>query len=526
MRLIRKQTVTYKEIICTGELVSLTENKPLAKLLGRLEGGISELFSDEKLKRFAVGLLSSFEADGYVSNKRLTEKGIEVIRSQKEWKELKGCFKLSVVESGKYMYIVDFVPRYGEDIMGFSLNKNAPLNFYGDYENNRGMSIRDIRLNPTYYIGNQQKLDIECIYDYDIKRNMYAIYVNDKKIEFPENARTFKLLDNYGANELLRNALVNFGSYGVDGDLVIMRSASGNELYENSLNEIFETGQFDAASPDGSYEIRGIRTIIKDASVMRQCLMKYLTCKAEKSYCGYGEVAALISAFYNLFKNCPTISDNTQNIYSSLIEETYHSNKTAYLRLRAYKDLFPDNIQQNHIIRQPKDFSNGRMSVAELVKEIVGSEKPTKVTMLTKYAYKNAAISRTIILMSHALKRLYNIPLRLITAKDPMYNQSDIARELYKQIENDDNIVHEEKTMKDIEKIHDRYYKIEYISGQIVWIKMTGELDAFRYSGDFIDGKTPASDVDENTQAYVKEMTILGIDDKGIIPMVKRAMED
>ena len=80
--------------------------------------------------------------------------------------------------------------------------------------------------------------------------------------------------------------------------------------------------------------------------------------------------------------------------------------------------------------------------------------------------------------------------------------------------------------MKDIEKIHDRYYKLQYLSGQVVWIKMTGELDAFRYSGDFIDGKTPASGVDEDTKAYVKEMTILGIDDKGIIPMVKKAMED
>ncbi|MDE5756596.1 MAG: hypothetical protein K2I23_05845, partial [Clostridia bacterium] len=439
MRLVRKQNVNYKEIICTGKLISLMDNAPLAKLLSKFEGGISQLLLDDKMQKFAYGLLSSFEADGYVKNKRLTVKGQEVINTKKEWKELKGRFKLSVVESNKNLYIVDCKPQNTDDIIGFTLSKNAPVDFFGDYQNNYGMSIKDIRLDSTYFIGNQKDIEIDCIYDYEKAQNTYALELNGKKFEFPENEHTFKLLDNYGANEFLRDALVNYGNYGVEGDKVILNSSSGNELYENSLKEIFANGYFNASSPDGSYEIQGIRTIIRDESVMRQCLMKYLTIKAEKTYCGYGEVAMLISAFYNLFEDCQLISGNTQNIYSSLIEETYSlKDKTAYLRLCAYKDLIPDSIQNDHIIRQPRDFSNTEMSVSQLVKEIVGKEPPKKVTMLTKYAYKNAAISRTIILMSNALKKQYNLQLRLISAKDTLHGQSDIARELYRQIEKND----------------------------------------------------------------------------------------
>ena len=54
---------------------------------------------------------------------------------------------------------------------------------------------------------------------------------------------------------------------------------------------------------------------------------------------------------------------------------------------------------------------------------------------------------------------------------------------------------------------------------------MTGELDAFRYVNDFVDGRTPNRDIDEDTVASVKEMTVVGVESKGIISAVINAME-
>ena len=54
---------------------------------------------------------------------------------------------------------------------------------------------------------------------------------------------------------------------------------------------------------------------------------------------------------------------------------------------------------------------------------------------------------------------------------------------------------------------------------------MTGELDAFRYANDFIDGQTPNGGIDENTEASVKEMTIVSVKSEGIIPLVRDVME-
>ncbi|MDE7330520.1 MAG: hypothetical protein K2N30_05505 [Clostridia bacterium] len=527
MRLVRKVNARYVEVICTGSIVSLEENKPLASMLATIqENGIDCFFADEKLKKFAVGLLHSFENDGLINSRVLTPLGKDVIKNKKAWKELKGIFKLCVVVSDKYSYIVDFVPQYGDEISGYQLQKNASLKFMGDYENNRGMHIKDVKLNPNCYIGNNRVVEIECVYDYKTDRNAYVVDIDGKRVEFPENPNTFKLVDSYDAKDLLRAALVNYGNFSVNDTQVTIIGHENNKLFDNAINDTFDKGSFNAIAGDMSYDITDIRTIIKDEEIAKGLLMKFLINKAKEKYCGYSEVASLIATFYGLFERCPDILVNTQTIYANLIEKAAASNKTAYLRLRAYEDLMPDTIQGNYEVMRPKDFSNSKMSIAELVKQIVGRDTAKSVTLLTKYAYKNAAISRAINLFANALRRQYNIPLRLITAKNTERIQAEAAKEFYEELKTNPNIIFSEKAIKDIEKIHDRYYRVERESGDVVWIKMTGELDAFRYNNDFVDGKTPNGDIDENTTASVKEMTIIGVGEDGIIPAVIKAMEN
>lgn len=526
MKLVRKVKANYGEFICTGSIVSLEENKPLASMLANIqENGTDSLFADEKLQKFALGLLHSFESDGLINSRMLTPLGKEVIKSKKAWKELKGIFKICVVASGNYSYIVDFIPQYGDEISGYQLQKNASPKFIGDYENSWGMHIKDVKLNPGCYIGNIREVEIECVYDYKTDRNAYVVDIDGKRVEFPENINTFKLVDSYGAKDLLHNVLINYGNFSVNDAQITINSREGNMLFENAINEIFNKGSFNAAASDKSYEITDIRAIVKNEEVAKGLLMRFLLNQAHDKYCGYSEVSSLISEFYGLFEGCPNILLNTRTIYTNLIEEAAAKNKTAYLRLRAYEDLIPETIQKNYEIMRPKDFSNSNMSIAELVDQIVGRDTVKSVTLLTKYAYKNAAISRAINLFANALRRRHHIPLHLITAKYSECIQAEAAKEFYEALKTNPNIIFMEKPFKDIEKIHDRYYRIEKESGDVEWIKMTGELDAFRFYNDFIDGKTPNREIDENTEASVKEMTIISVGKEGIIPAVIKAME-
>lgn len=526
MKLVRKMKVNYGELICTGRINSLEENKPLAAMLANIEkNGIDSLLSDEKLKKFALGLLHSFENDGFINAKTLTPVGLEIVHSKKTWKELKGVFKLCVVATGNNAYIVDLIPQYGDDTNGFQLQKNAMFQFAGEYENSRGMHIKDIKLNQSCFVGKKQEVEIECVYDYKTDRNTYVVDIEGKKIEFPENFHTFKLVDSYDAKDLLRSVLANYGNFLVDGTKVVINNSTGNPLFENAIDEIFDKGSFNTAAADMSYEIKEIRAIVENEKIARGLLIKFLLQHAQEKYCGYGEIFSLISEFYGLFESCSNISLNTQTVYANLIEEAYEKNKTAYLRLRAYEDLMPDTIQKEYEAMRQKDFSNSPMSIADLVEQMIGKAPVKSVTLLTKYAYKNAAISRAINLFANSLRKQHRIPLHLITAKNVDWTQAYVAKEFYDALQSNPNIIFSERPIKDIEKIHDRYYRIERESGDVEWVKMTGELDAFRYVNDFVDGRTPNRDINEETVASVKEMTIVGVERKGIIPAVIKAME-
>lgn len=526
MRLIRKVKVNYGEFICTGSITSLEENKPLAAMLANIQyNGIDSLLSNEQLKKFATGLLFSFENDGLINARQLTPMGREVVNSKKTWKELKGVFKLCVVVSDKYTYIVDIIPQYGDDTNGFRLQKSAALQFVGEYENSRGMHIKDIKLNPGCYIGNNREVEIDCVYDYKTDRNAYVVDIDGKKIEFPENPHTFKLVDSYDAKDLLRAVLANYENFAVSGTQVAINGSAGSLLFENAVDEIFHKGFFNAVASDMSYEITEIRAIVENEKIAKDLLIRFLLRQAKSKYCGYGEVSSLISEFYGLFESCSNISLNTQTIYANLMEAAYEYDRTAYLRLKAYEDLMPETIQKEYEVMRQKDFSNSKMSIADLVEQMIGKAPVKSVTLLTKYAYKNAAISRAINLFANSLNKRHHIPLRLITARNGDYTQTDVAKEFYDVLKNNPNVIFSERPIKDIEKIHDRYYRIEKESGDIEWIKMTGELDAFRYVNDFVDGRTPNRDIDEDTVASVKEMTIVGVESKGIISAVINAME-
>lgn len=526
MKLIKKQQVSYYECICTGKVSTLEENIPLAGMLSHIKSeGVDSFGENEELKRFAKGLVSSFERDGFINDGYLTAIGEEIVHTKKCWKDLRGQFKLSVVKDGDQQYIVDFKPYYKDDRTGFSLQKNMSLRFYGEFENDDGMRINNLSIDPNVYIGNDKTVDMECVYDYDTNSNSYAVVIDNKKIRFPENTHMFKLMDNSDSLAILQQGLSKFNCFSQQRGRVKISNYGFDIGMSEVLEQIFEYGEF-SIDIDDNIRIESIRANVDDSQTACELLLIYLERYAEKQYLSVDEIGTRISEFYYQFADCTDIGDNSVGIFERLLTRTSRSNKTAYLRLLAYQNLGPQS-QQNVYQSKVREFSNRTMSIKELVIEMFGENSNiASITALTKYAYKNASISRAFCNFANALKKRYNIPLHLVTARDLSTEQTEVAKKYFDALTTNQNVVLIEKQKCELERIHDRYFCVKKNDGSIEWLKMSGELDAIRYENDFKDGKHSADGINESTVGRVKEMTVVRVSAEGIPSNVRALMEE
>ena len=289
-----------------------------------------------------------------------------------------------------------------------------------------------------------------------------------------------------------------------------------NPLIDEVLTQIFKNGDF-STSIDENSRIENVQTSIIDSSVAKSVLMEYLSRRASNAYCGISEIQTAISDFYSLFKDCVGINEKARNVFEELLEYTSSNNQTAYLRLRAYEDLMPDDVRGNLYISQIKDYSGDTKSMLDLVKAMVGEMKIESVKTITKYAYRNPGISKAFAVFGDALKKAYGAELEVITAEDTKQYQNQYAKRYFDELLDNKNLKITMKNMDDIKDIHDRYFLFETSNGR-VWYKMSGEIDALKYKEDF-------SDVDESTIGNIKEMTVYTVTEDGIPEKVKKIME-
>ena len=519
MKLIRKQKVTYYECICTGSLELLEEDKPLAKLLKKFDdGGVDLIYQDAYLSKFADGLISNFEKEGLINGKLLTPKAREIIKTQKSWKSLRGRYKFTIAQDGAYCYIVNCEPYYSDDTKNLKLYKDKRFQFVGEFENSKGMHIREVKLDPALYLSDGETVDLDCVFDYEASKNSYAIETENGRIEFPENPHTFKIIDNSKSEEFLSEALSAYGCFSRRGTRVMLDDYDKrNPLIEEVLVQIFQNGDFSTQIDEFS-RIENIKISIIDSSVAKDILMEYLSRRANKTYCGMSEIQTAISDFYSLFKDCVNIQEKALNVFEELKVYTSINNQTAYLRLRAYEDLMPDVIGENAYIAQIKDYSGDTKSMLDLVKSMVGEMRVESVKTITKYAYRNPGISKAFSLFGNALKKAYGAELEVITAEDTKQYQNQYAKKYFDELSGNENLRITMKPMDEIKDIHDRYFLFKTANGQ-VWYKMSGEIDALKYKDlDF-------SDVDESSVGSIKEMTIYTVTEDGIPEKVKKIME-
>ena len=89
MKLKTKGEVQVIEAIVTGELWSLKQNIPLAKMLDKIDkDGVLAFYQDESVKKFANGLINSFRQEGLMNGDSLTQEGKTVVETEKAWKIL------------------------------------------------------------------------------------------------------------------------------------------------------------------------------------------------------------------------------------------------------------------------------------------------------------------------------------------------------------------------------------------------------------------------------------------------------
>ena len=523
MKLKEKGNIQIFDAIVTGEITSLENNEPLAMMLDKIHSdGIQCFLKDEQLSNFAKGLVNSFREEGLLSGDTVTSAGLEIIETKKSWKKLQGQFKITVAFQDKFFYLVELNPNFDGDTSGYTIKK-MPIEFIGNYSNNFGRCVKNIKFDTNWYISSPSTVEMDSCYDYVKNKNIYELIYNDKKYSFDENEHTFKLYDSYNAKDRLVSAIQLYGGLSVAGvNVSINEFDITNLLMKGVIDSVLKKGYFDYKTD--KYEIDEIRLNVSNEKLSKQLLLEYLLSKAETTYLGYGQITSLISEFYPLFNECVFVSDSTSQIYGQLIDLAKNRKSIAYLRLLAYRDLLPDEISRDFEL-STRDFSNSKMSMNEIVNGIIGSSSNIKaVKMATQYACKNIGISRNALLFAKSLKRIYNVQLTFITCKDE--DASENALTFFRRLKHDQSVLFKEVGKNEIaRKIHDRYILIEKDDGSNDWYKMSGELDAIRYVNDFINGE-PNEKISEDTPAYIKEMTVSKLDESGIIPEVKSLMEN
>lgn len=541
----------------TGSIDQKMENSSLQKMLSKIEkGGISALLNEPGLNKFAQGLISSFRDDGYIKNDNtLTDIAKDVIKTGKAWRGLQGAFIFTVLEYGGERYLLN-----AELVSEKNLNDKDEANFSSPTERYAFLDTIyqgiEFEYQNIHTDANWAKIDkkiarasVTFSFDYELKESEVSVswFVGGagKTCKFVTTDNSvFSILKSESAMRLLRNCEKKedvFNFFNEDTTAIQLEMKESSSLDGKKwLSSFFINGAF--AFEDVQYnetekgKIDDVRLYIAqdDAKSVSLLLNEYLLHKAEESYLGYEEVGRLVSAFQDLFKSrdgktpaCPTIEEETKDIYDELVEcakKNSEKNPIAYLHLQAYIDLSPvDTIKPYIKKNESHNLTNKMYSFSELVTTIFGQQRTVEsICIFSKYAAINARNARALILFAESVKKVFGTKITLITAYkttvNKEYEQSN--KKWYTRLKKSVNVI--ERQEKEINSIHDRYYKVVRLDGETEWWVMTGELDSIRFEN---DNPRIREDIGVDEQGRVKEMTISRLKESGIPNQLLKLME-
>ena len=549
----------------TGSLEQKIENAPLQKMLSKIQGGgMNAFLNDKELGKFAKGLRSRFQADGYLSKDDfLTSLGEDIVKTGKSWRGLQGAFFITVLEYDGEAYLLDAELVSDKDAKNQSdgktnidfENQKDKLDFKDAVYIGAESEFRNIKPDAKWAYCKQQPKNSSVNFSFDYEKSECTVNVywqigsKDRVCKFMTTEEShFAIVKHSSAMELLeeRENEENVFDFSVQYKTSIQITVSNAEQvagkkwissFFDSGNFVFEGIQLDGAK--GAGNIEDVRLYIsqddeKSASVL---LKEYLLKKAEEAYLGYEETGRLVTAFQNLFTSpdgkmpaCPPIMQETKEIYNELVERAYsvsEKNPLAYLHLQAYIDLAPADTIRPYIEKEKTvNLTNQELSFTDLVEKVFGSERTVKsLCLLSKYTSTNGRNARAVMLFAETFATRFGIKPKLVTTKEEIRpnankNFAESDRKWYEQMKKSVHVV--EKSVDDIKKIHDRYYKVVRTDGRTEWWVLTGELDSLRFEN---DNPRIREDVTVSETGKVKEMTFAQIRQSGIPENVVKLME-
>ncbi len=549
----------------TGSLEQKIENAPLQKMLSIIQrGGMNAFLNDKELGKFAKGLRSSFQADGYLSKDDfLTSLGEDIVKTGKSWRGLQGAFFITVLEYDGEAYLLDAELVSDKDAKNQSdgktnidfENQKDKLDFKDAVYIGAESEFRNIKPDAKWAYCRQQPKNSKVNFSFDYEKTECTISVawqvgsKDRHCTFTTTEEShFAIVKQASAMDLLedRENEENVFDFSVQdktsiqiavGDAEQVAGKKWISSFFDSGNFVFEGIQLDGAK--GAGNIKDVRLYISqdDEKTTSILLKEYLLKKAEFSYLGYEETGRLVTAFQDLFTSpdgkmtaCPPIMQETKEIYNELVKHAYsvsEKNPLAYLHLQAYIDLAPADTIKPYIEKEKTvNLTNQELSFTDLVEKVFGSERTIKsVCLLSKYTSTNGRNARAVKLFAETFATRFGIKPKLVTTKEEIRpnankNFAESDRKWYERMKKSVHVV--EKSVDDIKKIHDRYYKVVRTDGRTEWWVLTGELDSLRFEN---DNPRIREDVTVSETGKVKEMTFAQIRQSGIPENVVKLME-
>ena len=549
----------------TGSLEQKIENAPLQKMLSIIQrGGMNAFLNDKELGKFAKGLRSSFQADGFLNkDDSITSLGADIVKTGRAWRGLQGAFFITVLEYDGEAYLLDAELVSDKDAKNQSdgktnidfENQKDKLDFKDAVYIGAESEFRNIKPDAKWAYCKQQPKNSSVNFSFDYEKSECTVNVywqigsKDRGCKFTTTEEShFAIVKHSSAMELLedRENEENVFDFSVQdktsiqiavGDAEQVAGKKWISSFFDSGNFVFEGIQLDGAKGTGNIEDVRLYISQDDEKTTSILLKEYLLKKAKFSYLSYEETGRLVTAFQDLFTSpdgktpaCPPIMQETKEIYNELVERACsvsEKNPLAYLHLQAYIDLAPADTIKPYIEKEKTvNLTNQELSFNNLVEKVFGSERTVKsLCLLSKYTATNGRNARAVKLFAETFATRFGIKPKLVTTKEEIRpnankNFAESDRKWYEQMKKSVNVV--EKSVDDIKTIHDRYYKVVRTDGRTEWWVLTGELDSLRFEN---DNPRIREDVTVSETGKVKEMTFAQIRQSGIPENVVKLME-
>ncbi len=502
MRIIVNKSAIIKKFLVQGELDTHQQDRALSNVLKNIgKTGFAKL---EVPDAFRQGLKFYLENSGYLYNDKLTPEGQKIAETGNLWKTLKGRFEISILSCNDKQYLWScstLVDEYRDRVL---TDATDSINLLDNYTID-GRQYKNFDFGRTRKLVETRSTKVRIVYEYPNRSVTYEC--ENKKFT---NPGSFELLSDDDADFILES-LANRYDFLTAEDGALKCYKIPGPVNESILKNILikKDCHLDPVEKE-SARLEDITFELSSPEVVDRLFTQYICICSENEYCPKHYLPSLFSEFSSIFNNVCERGTDFGTLFGHALNE---SSGKARLRLQACIDLDPESVGNTG---KTVELSGESVSMDDLVKKLIGSIKEVRsVSCISKFIPLNIKIARNTGLLAEAIKKKYDVPLTVVTCKWSTRKSTDEKSKAFDDFSKLDCVDLRYVPEADLRTVHDRYYRIE-ADDEIVWIKMTNELDSLQY-----DTENPTA----STVCKVKELTLIKVDGKNIPEFVKNSME-